>query len=198
MNDSFVYSWSDHKTSKVYVGVHKGFENDGYICSSEPMLKEYKEKPQDFTRQIIAKGFLNDCAKLERQIIIQLLKEKETCYNRSAWPMVAIDEAISNKMKKAWVNRRKTSFSDETRLKMSLAGKGVLKTEEHKAKIKLALSGKPKSFEQIQKMREVNLGKTLSAETKRKISEAHKGRRMSEEQKEKLRQVWAKKKDSNA
>jgi hypothetical protein len=41
MNTSFVYCWSDQKTAKVYVGMHKGTVNDGYICSSKHMLKAF-------------------------------------------------------------------------------------------------------------------------------------------------------------
>ena len=35
MKEAFVYCWTDHKTNKLYVGVHKGSINDGYICSSK-------------------------------------------------------------------------------------------------------------------------------------------------------------------
>jgi hypothetical protein len=53
---SFVYCWTDHKEEKLYVGSHKGSIDDGYICSSKHMLEQYQQRPQDFTRQIIAEG----------------------------------------------------------------------------------------------------------------------------------------------
>ena len=54
-------------------------------------------------------------------------------------------------------------FTNETRLKMSLASKG-----------------KPKSLKQREKCRLVNLGRKHSEETKRKISESHIGKKQSE------------------
>ena len=91
MNDSFVYCWSDHKTAKVYVGVHKGMTDDGYICSSRHMKKVYEERPQDFTRQIIATGTFADCAELEIKINRELLKDLDTCSNRCAGKAIIND-----------------------------------------------------------------------------------------------------------
>lgn len=68
-NDSFVYCWTDVLTNKLYVGSHKGNIDDGYICSSKHMLKEYKERPTDFKRQIIAEGSYLDIKKLEQIIL---------------------------------------------------------------------------------------------------------------------------------
>lgn len=67
--EAFVYCWTDQKTNKLYVGRHKGSIDDGYICSSKPMLAEYKIRPQDFTRQIIAQGTFEDMVKLEVTIL---------------------------------------------------------------------------------------------------------------------------------
>jgi hypothetical protein len=178
---AFVYSWSDKATSKVYVGVHKGHEDDGYVCSSETMMHAYKERPHDFTRQIVAKGLLKDCIVLETKIIAQLLKDGNTCYNRSAWPMILFDKNISEKMKAAWNNRRKTPVSQETRLKMSEVRKGVPKTEETKLKMSLASMGKPKSKESIEKMRKALTGKPLSAETRANMKKAWVLRRQRQE-----------------
>lgn len=63
--EAFVYCWTDHKTNMLYVGSHKGTTDDGYVCSSRHMMKEYKKRPSDFTRQIIAEGSLHDIRKKE-------------------------------------------------------------------------------------------------------------------------------------
>ena len=65
--------------------------------------------------------------------------------------------------------------TEETRLKISEAHKGVPLTEEHKKKISEASKGIPKSEEHKRKLSDTNKGRTLSEETKRKISEAKKG-----------------------
>ena len=56
MANGFVYCWSDKKTAKVYVGIHSGSIDDGYICSSKTMLTEYKQRTTDFSRQILFVG----------------------------------------------------------------------------------------------------------------------------------------------
>lgn len=54
MIEAFVYCWTDKATNKLYIGSQKGSTDDGYICSSKYMLKEFYERPDDFSRQIIA------------------------------------------------------------------------------------------------------------------------------------------------
>lgn len=51
---AFVYRWIDVATGKMYIGSHKGQENDGYICSSRYMMEEYTKRPNDFKREIIS------------------------------------------------------------------------------------------------------------------------------------------------
>ena len=45
MYEAFVYCWTDNLTNILYVGSHKGTEDDGYVCSSKYMMKEYKSRP---------------------------------------------------------------------------------------------------------------------------------------------------------
>ena len=174
MNDSFVYSWSDYKTAKVYVGVHKGFEDDGYICSSKYMLKEYKERPQDFTRQIIAKGMWKDCITFEKKINEQLIKDIDTTYNRHAFPAIVnevhpmLGKKHSEETKAKWVGRKHT---DEVLKKIGskLKGrvsprKGVTLSDETKVKISQNSFWKNKAGP--------NTGKKFSEEAKKNMSKS--------------------------
>ena len=70
-NEAFVYCWKDKLTNKLYIGYHKGDQNDGYVCSSKVMLVEYNKRPQDFIRSIIATGSKKDMIELET-IILQV------------------------------------------------------------------------------------------------------------------------------
>lgn len=63
------------------------------------------------------------------------------------------------------------SVSKETRLKMSLARKGIKLSDETKHKMSLAKLGKPRSEFTKYKISASRKGKPLSQETKRKISE---------------------------
>jgi len=67
--EAFVYCWTDHITNKLYVGSHKGPTDDGYVCSSIPMIKEYNTRPLDFTRQVIAEGTYKEIRLLEAKIL---------------------------------------------------------------------------------------------------------------------------------
>lgn len=68
------------------------------------------------------------------------------------------------------------THSEETKLKMSLAHRGKVKTAEHLNNISKALTGKKLTEHHKQKTRIARLGKTHSEESKKKISEAAKGR----------------------
>ena len=222
---AIVYAWSDHLTGKVYCGSHKGSDNDGYICSSKYMLKEYKERPQDFTRQIIAKGAWKDCIALEKKINEQLIKSIETTYNKQAFPAIVNEvhpmlgkkhtEAALKKISETGKGRKLSEehkkklhsgnignkhtlgykHSIESRLKISEAGRNRKQSEETKKKIGDANRGRKASPETLIKLRESHLGQIPWSKGK---SSPLKGKPMSEEQKEKLRQVWIRKKAENA
>lgn len=53
----FVYIWFDRKYKRYYVGSHWGFEDDGYICSSNWMYNSYKRRPEDFKRRILTRHY---------------------------------------------------------------------------------------------------------------------------------------------
>ena len=186
MNNSFVYSWSDKNTSKVYVGVHKGHEQDGYICSSKSVLKEYAERPKDFIRQIIAKGEWKDCIIFEKKINQQLIKNTNTTYNRHAYPAIVnkippmLGKKHSEETKKKLMGR---VHSPEVlnQISLKLKGrisprKGVSLSEETKTKISEKMKGRVSPMK----------GRVSSALTKEKLSKAHMGKIVSEETRKKL------------
>ena len=150
MNNSFVYSWSDKNTSKVYVGVHKGHENDGYICSSVWMKSEYEKRPNDFSRTVIANGSFEDCAELEIRINRELLKNPETCYNRCAGKAILMTDEIKSKIGKS------VSISTKGKTRPSYIGDAISKakkgkkfSESHKLALSLAQKGRKDSPERI-------------------------------------------------
>ena len=63
--------------------------------------------------------------------------------------------------------------SEETRLKLSIAGMGRRLSEDAKQKIRASKLGKPRSEETKQKLRVANLGKKASEETRLKMRLAH-------------------------
>ena len=84
IKDSFVYCWTDIKTNILYVGVHKGKIDDGYICSSKIMLKEYKKRPYDFVRQIVATGDYRSMYDFESLILrLENVSTNKNYYNKA-------------------------------------------------------------------------------------------------------------------
>lgn len=148
--NSFVYCWTDHRTKKLYIGSHKGSVDDKYVCSSKPMLKEYKCRPLDFTRTIIAQGAEEDIRKLETKLLIAFdAAADDQFYNlhnyaqpqKSGWshgPEARKKISENNKGRKVSAATRKLisesnkgrhSDSEETRKKKSLAQKGNQNTK---------------------------------------------------------------------
>lgn len=65
----FVYSWTNTETNQLYIGSHKGTPDDGYICSSKPMLEDYMRDRSVFTRQIVATGSWDDMRAFEATLL---------------------------------------------------------------------------------------------------------------------------------
>lgn len=139
---AFVYCWTDHKLNKLYVGSHKGEPTDGYVCSSKPMLEEFKIRPHDFTRQVVATGSVDDIRVLEQKILLSLDAAKnESFYNLTngnksffANSTTALKTAKTRKLKGEWC-------SLETRNKIREANSGKKHLAETKYKMSVKKRG---------------------------------------------------------
>lgn len=149
--EAFLYCWTDHKNDMVYVGYHKGHIDDGYICSSKSMLSEYKLRPNDFTRQIIARGSVPDIISLETSI----LKSANAASNSSFYNKHN-NNGVFN------VN----GHTDETKLKMSNSAKGRSRSINSRNKQSMTMTGDGNHF----------YGKRHTIATKAKLSKIRKGK----------------------
>lgn len=175
----FVYLWRDKTYNRFYIGSHWGFEDDGYVCSSNAMREAYRRRKHDFKRRILQRVYTDRKDLLEtEQTWINKIKPEEfgrRYYNvnskvgKYAWWM--------NEDTKAEVGRNiRSAWTPEVRAKQSVIMKD--KTTEkwkdpdfrtkhcgenhHRAtkgkknpKISLALTGKkrgPQSKEHKRKM----------------------------------------------
>lgn len=178
----FVYLWFDRRRKMFYVGSHKGFEDDGYICSSSWMKRAYKKRPEDFKRRIIKK-----ICGTENEIYIQEQKWLDLI------PQHLLGKKYYNRTKMVCtlqIQGRKNVMSDESRRKLSETKKGKKFSEAHKKALSearrknktSAMAGRKHSEEAKAKMSLAKKGKVsnrkgvkLSEETRRKLSESHKG-----------------------
>lgn len=122
--EAFVYCWTDIKTNKLYVGSHKGKLDDGYVCSSKYMLPEYKSRPSDFSRQIIASGSQEEMRNLEYAI----LNATNAVANTNMY-----NECNGNS--KFYFKGKRGPWSEERKLQASKDRKGRKISPEHAKKL---------------------------------------------------------------
>ncbi len=160
MNESFVYLWRDRVLNKYYLGYSNG-KKPNYICSSKPMMIQYKVRPQDFKRRILATGTVKEMALLEKRLLKLRYKHFGSRYYNLAlsWPIFKRTDEMNRRMSIAKLNQ-----SEETKRKISETRKDMKLSEETKRKISRTNSGSNNPF----------YGKKHSEETLRKMSEAKK------------------------
>jgi hypothetical protein len=183
----FVYIWRDRSRKMFYVGSHMGEEDDGYICSSRTMLKEYRERSQDFKRRIIYRiAIRNVQALLEiEQRWVSMITRDELCvryYNRTT----NVYRGSKSGRYLSMETRRLISIAHEgirpgpeTREKMRKAKIGTKRTLESRQKQGVSLKGRKRSQEAIEKTRLHFIGKKQSEEHLKKLSAARKGKKQS-------------------
>jgi len=141
---AFLYCWVNTQNNKLYIGSHVGCDNDGYVCSSKVMLKEYKNNSYIFKRSIIAHGTESDIRHLETVLLKKLDAAKS--------------DEFYNLINHAFPQKTGWNHSLEARAKISAAGIGNKRscgpserkkiansrkrhTEEHKARIHIWAAG---------------------------------------------------------
>ena len=117
---SFVYLWYDRLFKKYYLGYHNG-KRSTYICSSKPMMEQYRQRPQDFKRRIIKKGPVEEMSMLERKL---LQNRKHHFGNRYYNLMIPSDSGFKTII-----------WTDEMRKARSILYKGRVVSEETKRKM---------------------------------------------------------------
>lgn len=213
--EAFVYCWTDHKNNMLYVGSHLGCVDDGYICSSKEMLKAYRDRPTDFTRQIVAHGTRLEMIKLEAKILQSVdAAHRDDFYNKhnndgfyfDGWQKGQFTEQHRKNMSEAakkrkrtpehiaalHAGRRRSKNSTEHKAKLIESRLGTKHTTEAKEKMRLSREklGKEKLKEIAAMGGKIgglkHKGKILSEKTKAKISLSLTGRSLSEDTKRKL------------
>lgn len=140
----FIYLWYDKKHKKYYIGRHWGHVNDGYVCSSNNMRNNFKNRPSDFRRRIISFVYTNlDDLVAEEQRWLNMIKKEE-----------------------AGVKYYNVSLSATTP-----STRGYKHSEQTKEKIKIGNLNKKISDETRQKNREASIKQFSDPEQRKKISE---------------------------
>lgn len=161
MTTAFLYEWKESSTGKWYVGSRsaKGCHlNDGYVCSSKTVKSMIQDNKANWTRKILAIGSPAYIRQLERDFL-QLVDARRDpmSYNKSnADGAKFLDhQGTRNPM-------FGQKHSEVSRKKMSVAGRGKIRSKEardHIAKGHIGLKRQPHSNETKQKMSESMKGR---------------------------------------
>lgn len=126
MTEAFVYCWTDFGTNKLYVGVHKGTPDDGYVCSGKLMLEEYRKRPENFSREIVAQGTYVDMYALETAILKSAKADKNPGFynqhtNSGKFYLKGHTKETRNKISLTKGGVKRPAFSDTWLRNISLA-----------------------------------------------------------------------------
>ena len=151
--EAFVYRWIDKKTNKLYIGSHKGTEDDGYVCSSNLMMEQYNKRPEDFRRHIVAVGKYPTIRWFESWLLRSVNAAKDPRYYNQQngdgnFYCKGHTEETKRKVAAAGTGRVQ---SLETRLKRSKTLTGQVFTEERKRNIGRTSKGRIPSEEALLK-----------------------------------------------
>lgn len=131
--EAFVYTWHDKSRDMLYIGVHKGSPEDGYICSSKLLLLEHAKRPKDFSRDVVYSGTWLSALQMEQDLIKICGAVKSPLYYNQACGFGPY-----------WCDWTGKHFTPETCAKISMAKKGILlgpMKPEHKSKISVTMTG---------------------------------------------------------
>ena len=141
----FIYKTVCLPTGKFYVGMHStDLLDDSYLGSGKRLSRSVKKHGRENHKREIIESF-NDRLSLiarEKEIITSELIKNPLCMN-----LILGGAAL-----------HRPATSEETRAKLSKAGKGRLHTELHKARMSAALKGRKHSPEEIENHRKAMIG----------------------------------------
>ena len=173
--DSFVYQWTNKTLNKMYVGFHKGQEDDGYICSSSStkFWDDFNNPEYIWERTILFRGEMQECQLKESEILDSLDITSDTIYNQKNNIMFNLDDEVRNKLSIAAQKRNK---NPEYIKKLSEATKRQWQNPAYRARIKETHTGKKVSDETKEKLREIRKHQVITPESRMKAAESIKNK----------------------
>jgi len=165
--DSFVYRWTNKTLNKIYIGYHKGTENDGYVCSSasERFWNDFNNPDYIWEREILHKGPMKECQEVENRMLNELDLTSESVYNQRNNLMFNLDEEVRNKLSVAAKNRNQNPEYIE---KLRQASKALWEDPAHRERIKQTHTGKSVSEETKNKIRQARKKQVITKESRLK------------------------------
>lgn len=159
--NSFIYKWIDIKLKKFYIGSHIGSTHDGYLFGGIDIKIEYKQRPQDFIREILSYHLVNsffEIREIEKSYLVKYdVENNDDFYNRT-------NESYGGYHKKSVLKR--LNDIDENGL-----------NHFQRAAIKMVETRKRKNSFKTSKIKEYETKKNSIKDISNKISQTLKGSR---------------------
>jgi hypothetical protein len=173
--DSFVYRWANISLNKIYIGFHKGSEDDGYICSSgsTEFWDDFNDPKYVWKREILFRGAMKECQILESNLIDSVDISSPFVYNNRNNIMFNMNDEVREKLKKSAVRRGQ---DPEYRRQQSQRTKKQWENPDHRQRISEANSGKKHSAITKDKIRSARAKQVISPESRLKAAEKLKGK----------------------
>lgn len=173
--DSFVYRWKNLTLNKIYVGFHKGTEDDGYVCSSssDQFWEDYNNLNYKWEREILFKGTMKECQLLESQILDKLDVTSDNVYNNKNNLMFNLNDEVRFKLS---VAAQKRGSDSEYRRQQSERTKKQWEDPNHRRRISEANIGKTHSEHTKDKIRVARSKQIITPESREKTAEKLRGR----------------------
>lgn len=158
--EAFVYIWKNLVNNNIYIGYHKGAQDDGYVCSSasERFWNDFNDPAMQWEREIVFEGSQHECLEYEQSLLKEIDIRSDSYYNNARGSSVIFTDEIREKIR-------------QHHLGGSSGMKGKTHSEETKGKQRKALLGRVFTQEHLEKLRKPNLDSSKKRGPK---SEEHK------------------------
>ena len=170
----YIYETTNLVNGKKYIGQRKAGRPEPYLGSGTLLMRSIKK----YGLENFSKRILIECESKEEldRMEIHYIDEANAVESNEYYNIVSGGGTVTG-----------LKHSEETRKKMSVAGKGHKHSDETRRKMSKSQKGRAVSDETKRKISNSRKGMILSDETKRKISEAGRNRpTISEETRRKL------------
>ena len=184
--NSFVYKWTNITLDKIYIGWHKGTEDDGYICSSASaqFWDDFNNPKYKWKREILHKGTMPECQLIESQLLDSIDITLDTVYNNKNNLMFNLNDEVRSKLKTSALKRGedpeyRKAQSERTKAQWA-ANPERRRVQSEKAKRRVMTD------ETKEKIREARRRQIITPESRAKAAEKLRGRKYSKEHGDKV------------
>ena len=140
--EAFVYIWKNLVNNNIYIGYHKGAQDDGYVCSSasERFWNDFNDPAMQWEREIVFEGSQHECLEYEQSLLKEIDIRSDSYYNNARGSSVIFTDEIREKIRQHHLGgssgMKGKTHSEETKEKQRKALLGRVFTQEHLEKLR--------------------------------------------------------------